>query len=133
MRGLGARRPPGTRRTVRALVYSPPPGPFAGSSAVRIAVPTPKESTTPGLNPQLARDWASIRSELRSAVPDSTFEIWLAPLTPRDFSDGTLTVEAPDEIRSWVADRFARVLQASAAAVLGPDTVIDLVAPGGDA
>ena len=36
---------------------------------------------TPGLNPQLARDWASIRSELRSAVPDSTFEIWLAPLT----------------------------------------------------
>ena len=36
---------------------------------------------TPGPNPQLAHDWASIRAELRSAVPDSTFEIWLAPLT----------------------------------------------------
>ena len=85
---------------------------------------------TPGLTPQLARDWASIRCELRSAVPDSTFEIWLAPLSPRAFSEGTLVVEAPDEIRSWVADRFARVLQTCAAAVLGPDTVVDLVAPG---
>jgi len=85
---------------------------------------------TSGLNPQLARDWASIRSELRNAVPDSTFEIWLAPLTPRAHAGGTLLVEAPDEIRSWVADRFARVLQTCAAAVLGPDTSVDLVAPG---
>jgi chromosomal replication initiator protein len=92
--------------------------------------PTPKESMTSGLNPQLARDWASIRSELRSAVPDSTFEIWLAPLAPLACVDRTLLVEAPDEIRSWVADRFARVLQTCAAAVLGPDTTVDLVAPG---
>ena len=84
---------------------------------------------TPGLTPQLARDWASIRSELRTAVPDSTFEIWLAPLTPRACADGTLVVGAPDEIRSWVADRFARVLQTCAAAVLGPDAAVDLVAP----
>ncbi len=84
---------------------------------------------TPGPNPQLARDWASIRSELRSAVPDSTFEIWLAPLTARAVVDGTLIVGAPDEIRSWVADRFARVLQTCAAAVLGPETTVDVVAP----
>ena len=30
-------------------------------------------------------------------------------------------MQAPDEIRTWVADRFARVLQTCAAAVLGPD------------
>ncbi len=84
---------------------------------------------TPGLTPQLARDWVSIRSELRSAVPDSTYEIWLAPLTARAFVDGILVVGAPDEIRSWVADRFARVLQTCAAAVLGPATTVDVVAP----
>ena len=84
---------------------------------------------TPGLTPQLARDWAAIRTELRSAVPDSTFEIWLAPLTARALVDGTLVVGAPDEIRSWVADRFARVLRTSVAAVLGPGTDVDVVAP----
>jgi chromosomal replication initiator protein len=71
-----------------------------------------------------------IRSQLRSAVPDSTFEIWLAPLQPRAVAGDTLVVSAPDEIRSWVADRFARVLQTCAAAVLGPQTLVDVVAPG---
>ena len=86
---------------------------------------------TPGLNPQLAHDWASIRRELRNAVPDSTFEIWLEPLTVRAFVDDTLVVGAPDEIRSWVADRFARVLQTCTASVLGPHVAVDVVAPEG--
>ena len=84
---------------------------------------------TPGLTPQLARDWALIQSQLRQAVPDSTFEIWLAALRPRAVVGDTLIVAAPDEIRSWVADRFARVLQTSAAAVLGPQTTVDVVGP----
>jgi chromosomal replication initiator protein len=70
-----------------------------------------------------------IRTQLRRAVPDSTFEIWLAPLTVRAIIGDTLVVAAPDEIRSWVADRFARVLQTCAAAVLGPGTLVDVVAP----
>jgi chromosomal replication initiator protein len=84
---------------------------------------------TSGPTPQLAHDWASIRRELRSVVPDSTFEIWLAPLTPRAIVGGTLIVGAPDEIRSWVADRFACVLQSCAATVLGPHVAVDVVAP----
>ena len=63
------------------------------------------------MTPQLARIWALIQRELRRAVPDSTFEIWLAPLRPRALAGETLVVSAPDEIRAWVADRFARVLQ----------------------
>ncbi|MGH2919258.1 MAG: chromosomal replication initiator protein DnaA [Solirubrobacteraceae bacterium] len=84
---------------------------------------------TPGAPQQLAHDWALIRSELRRAVPDTTFEIWLAPLAPRARVDDVLLVAAPDEIRTWVADRFARVLQTCAAAVLGPATTVDVVAP----
>jgi chromosomal replication initiator protein len=63
-------------------------------------------------------------------VPDSTFEIWLAPLQARALAGDTLVLEAPDEIRTWVADRFGRVLQTCAAAVLGPHVVVDVVAPG---
>lgn len=84
---------------------------------------------TPGAPQQLAHDWALIRTELQRAVPDSTFEIWLAPLEPRALVDDALLVAAPDEIRTWVADRFARVLQTCAASVLGPATTVDVVAP----
>ena len=95
----------------------------------RLCAPTLKGSITPGLNPQLTRDWALIRTRLREAVTDSTFEIWLAPLQPRALVGETLVIAAPDEIRSWVADRYARVLQACAASVLGPHTTVDVVAP----
>ena len=110
------------------MVYSPPSGPSPWPPVVRAGAPL-KESITPGLTPQLARDWALIQTQLRQAVPDSTFEIWLAPLAPRALVDDTLVVAAPDEIRSWVADRFARVLQTCAAAILGPATTVDVVAP----
>ncbi len=62
-------------------------------------------------------------------MPDSTFEIWLAPLHPRAILGDTLVLGAPDEIRTWVADRFARVLQTCAAVVLGPQVLVDVVAP----
>ena len=41
----------------------------------------------------------------------------------------TLVVAAPDEMRTWVADRFGRVLQTCAATVLGPATTVQVVAP----
>ena len=89
----------------------------------------PKEPITPAVTPQLAHDWALIRSQLREAVPDATFEIWLAALKPRAVVGDTLVIAAPDEIRSWVADRYARVLQTCAANVLGPQAEVDVVAP----
>jgi len=70
-----------------------------------------------------------IRTELRTAVPDSTFEIWLAALRPRALVGDTLVLAAPDEIRNWVSDRFTSVIQSCAAAILGPRTSIDIVAP----
>ena len=88
-----------------------------------------KESLTPAVTQQLAQDWALIRSRLRTAVPDSTFEIWLASLRPRAVVDDRLVLAAPDEIRSWVSARFTCVLQTCAAAILGPQTTVEIVAP----
>ncbi len=90
---------------------------------------TPSIPLGMGLTPQLARDWASIRSELHAAVPNSVFEIWLAPLTARRFINGTLFVTAPPEIHDWVVGRFGSVLQTCAAAVLGSDINVMVLRP----
>ncbi len=77
--------------------------------------------------------WRRIQGELRHAVGDSTWHIWLEPLTARELDRGMLVVEAPDRIRPWVSGRFSRVLHACAEAVLGAGTDVSLVAPAGDA
>ena len=65
--------------------------------------------------------WSAIQDELRQAVPADMYDVWLAPLRALGLEGDVLVVEAPLELRAWVAERFARVLQASAAAVLGPE------------
>jgi chromosomal replication initiator protein len=79
---------------------------------------------------ELHHAWRRIQHELRRAVGDSTWHIWLEPLAPRSLEAGVLVVEAPDAIRPWVAGRFSRVLRACTEAVLGPDVRIELAAPG---
>jgi chromosomal replication initiator protein len=79
---------------------------------------------------ELVTSWNRIRSELRQAVTDATWNLWLEPLEPRELVGAVLLVDAPDNVRSFVGDRFGRLLQACAAAVLGPDARIELVAPG---
>src|SRR5258707_88701 len=86
----------------------------------------PEPSPVPA---ELDHAWSQIQAELRRAVTDSTFHIWLEPLRPLALEGDTLVVAAPDEIRSWVADRFARVLQSCTAAVLGPEVTV-LVSDG---
>ncbi len=79
------------------------------------------------MHPALEHTWPQIQAELRRAVTDSTYHLWLAPLRARAIEGDTLLVGAPEEIRTWVADRFARVLQTCAAAVLGEATTITIV------
>ncbi len=67
---------------------------------------------------------------MRESVGDSTFEIWLSALEPRALVGATLVVAAPDELRSWVADRYGDVLRTCACAVLGDGTDVRIVAPG---
>jgi len=70
---------------------------------------------------ELARIWHRIRGELRRAVSDSTWHIWLARVDARELDGTTLIVEAPDDIRAWVQGRFHRLLQACALAYLSDD------------
>jgi chromosomal replication initiator protein len=71
--------------------------------------------------------WEAVVTELRTEVTDSTFHIWLQPLSAAACGGGTLFVRAPDHIRSWVEERFAGVIRRAAkrAGVAAAVTVVD--------
>jgi chromosomal replication initiator protein len=77
--------------------------------------------------------WRRIRAEMRRAVSDSTWHLWLEPLEAVRLEANTLVVEAPAESRAWVQASFARLLSACTAAVLGSGTRVQLVARGAEA
>jgi chromosomal replication initiator protein len=80
--------------------------------------------------PDVSEAWHQISAELRSSVPDTTWRTWLEPLAPTRLAGGTLFVEAPDRQRHWVGERFGQLLRSCVASVLGPETQVELVAPG---
>jgi chromosomal replication initiator protein len=74
--------------------------------------------------------WRRIRAEMRHAVSDSTWQLWLEPLAARQLEASTLVVEAPAESRAWVEASFTRLLAACAKAVLGAGARVQVVGPG---
>jgi chromosomal replication initiator protein len=73
--------------------------------------------------------WRRIRAEMRNAVSDSTWQLWLEPLAARQLEADILVVEAPAESRAWVEASFARLLAACTKAVLGGGARIHIVGP----
>jgi chromosomal replication initiator protein len=73
--------------------------------------------------------WHRFRTDLRRAVNDSTWHIWLERLRLRSLHGTTLVIEAPDDIREWVQTRFIRLLTACAQTELGPSARVEVVAP----
>jgi chromosomal replication initiator protein len=70
--------------------------------------------------------WRQIRSELAAGVDSSTFRIWLEPLRPVELDSRRVVLLAPPRTCGWISDRFSRVLQTAAAAVLGPEVTVEL-------
>ncbi len=61
-------------------------------------------------------------------MPAAAFELWLDELEAHEATAARLVLGAPDQSARWVADRFGRVLQACAAAVLGTQVEVDVLA-----
>ncbi len=70
--------------------------------------------------PDAATAWRSLKSELRSLVGDSAFEIWLAPLQLESWDGELLLVRAPEATEKWLTGRFGPVLQHCAREAFGP-------------
>jgi chromosomal replication initiator protein len=77
---------------------------------------------------ELAHAWPAIRAELERAVPATVFQVWLDRIEPVELSGRTVVLAAPEPYSRHIAGRFARVLQTCAAAVLGADVEVDVVA-----
>ncbi|MCW2984827.1 MAG: dnaA [Conexibacter sp.] len=63
--------------------------------------------------------WTRLQAELRQRVPESTYDVWLAPLRWGGLDGERVVVLAPAEVRAWVQQRFVGILQDAARTVLG--------------
>jgi chromosomal replication initiator protein len=81
------------------------------------------------VNRELDHAWQRIDAELRRAVTDSTYAIWLEPLRLVELSAESLVVAAPDNLRSWVADRYGPLLERVAQLVLDEPVRVRFVGP----
>jgi chromosomal replication initiator protein len=76
-------------------------------------------------HPELTPAWRKIRAELRSAVGESTYELWLAPLEARAWDGRVLSLDAPPDLGPWISRRFNHVIQRSARSILGEGTRVE--------
>jgi chromosomal replication initiator protein len=81
------------------------------------------------MSTDLVHTWQRVRCELRNSVTDSIFHLWLEPLAARHIDEQKLVIEAPDEIRTWVTDRYSRLLSLCANKALGRSLEVELIGP----
>jgi chromosomal replication initiator protein len=81
-------------------------------------------------NLEPAAAWEAIRAELRRKLGESTYEIWIAPVEARTFEGTVLLLAAPQATRVWLAERFGRILESCAKAVLGAEVRVALEGGG---
>jgi hypothetical protein len=84
----------------------------------RRRVPVDVEATCAGFRtpaPSDVVDWKRIRELLATRVGESMFAIWLDPLELRAVdASQALIVDGPDETRSWLRERFRKVIREAA-------------------
>jgi chromosomal replication initiator protein len=81
---------------------------------------------------ELSPAWRQIRAELLRAVGESTYEIWFAPLEPKAWDGKVLLLQAPASTRRWVSERYGRILDTCAQAVVGPAARVAFATDAGD-
>jgi chromosomal replication initiator protein len=73
---------------------------------------------------ELAPAWTEIRTELRRAVGESNYEVWLAPLEIRDWDGSVLVLQGKPGTDSWLANRYGKVVERCARSVLGKQVTV---------
>ncbi len=74
--------------------------------------------------------WRNVCAELRRALGDSTFEIWIEPLRPVALDGERLVLHAPPGTHAWVSKRFGPLLERCARSILGAAASIVIEANG---
>jgi len=78
----------------------------------------------------LEHTWTVLAAELRAAVGEPLFDVWLAPLTVAAYDGSRIVLHAPAETREWVTERFGRILATSVSAAFGPQVELEIELAG---
>jgi len=78
----------------------------------------------------LEHTWTVLAAELRAAVGEPLFDVWLAPLTVAAYDGSRIVLHAPAETREWVTERFGRILATSVSAAFGPQVELEVELAG---
>ena len=54
--------------------------------------------------------WRATQDRLKASVPDSTYRLWLEPLSAAGADDDTLYLTAPEGIRAWAERRYSSLI-----------------------
>jgi len=56
--------------------------------------------------------WEEIKRQVRSAVSEQSFSLWIKPITFQELPDSTVVVECPNKFSlNWVKEHYADILQ----------------------
>ncbi|MFI5009097.1 MAG: chromosomal replication initiator protein DnaA [Solirubrobacterales bacterium] len=87
----------------------------------------PEGRINAAVSAELEHTWSRVQAELAAAVDEPTYRIWLEPLRACELKEERLLLDAPPHACGWIRERFGRLLQTCAAAVLGPNATVDVV------
>jgi chromosomal replication initiator protein len=79
--------------------------------------------------------WRTVQDRLQSSVPESTYRLWLEPLTAAGVEGETLFLSAPEGIRAWTERRYLGLIAEALEAIDSPLRQVSFADPpeaGGD-
>jgi chromosomal replication initiator protein len=91
---------------------------------------------TPLSSPQVSDDprredlealWRATQDRLKASVPDSTYRLWLEPLSAAGADAETLFLTAPEGIRTWAERRYSTLIAEAVEAAGGETTRVAFV------
>src|SRR5581483_7283132 len=72
--------------------------------------------------------WNDVSARLRGTLNEKTFRNWFADVAPGDLDDERFVLAVPNDFaREWIENRFADLIRAGIADVVGGDRRLELV------
>ena len=75
--------------------------------------------------------WQAVQDRLRSSVPESTYRLWLEPLSAAGVEGEVLFLSAPEGIRAWSERRYSDLIAEALAQLDSPLCRVSFAEPAG--
>jgi len=69
--------------------------------------------------------WEGVKEQIKSELSQSSFSLWIKPLTFSEHKDGTIVLACPNKFsKKWITENYADLIQAKLRSVVGTDCAI---------